>query len=114
MLGWLFGGRRRPVVPLVLYTRRGCGLCEQMKEEIALAHLSAPWSLTEVDVDQDPELCARYGDSVPVLWIGGRKAFQGRLHPGELAKRFEKMAAAYWRASAVAEDIAARPRDGAR
>ena len=61
-----------PDVELALYTRAGCHLCVQMKREI--------------DVDSDPVLAARYGESVPVLAIDGRVAFKVRLTAQTLAK----------------------------
>lgn len=52
-----------PLPTLTLYTRSGCSLCGQ-----AAGHLRAlDFVFTEVDVDADPALRARYGDDVPVL-----------------------------------------------
>jgi len=90
-----FSKRRAPgpKIPLVLYTRADCPLCEEMKAELAAAQLPRDWELIEVDVDGDPALVERFGESVPVLEIGGRVAFKGRLDPQLLARRFERRAA---------------------
>jgi hypothetical protein len=53
------------MVVLVLYTRRGCCLCEGLEEK--LRALDRPPCLELVDVDGDPQLQARYGLEVPVL-----------------------------------------------
>ena len=53
------------MVELVLYTRRGCCLCEGLADK--LRALDPPPPLELVDVDGDPELQARYGLEVPVL-----------------------------------------------
>jgi len=60
---------------VVLYTRVGCHLCDD-----ALALLRRH-GLTprEVDVDQDPELRARFDTCVPVVEIDGRVRFRGRV-----------------------------------
>ena len=50
-----------------LLSRQGCCLCEGLAERLA-ALQPAP-RLELVDVDQDPELQARYGLEVPVLSI---------------------------------------------
>ncbi|MFM8526275.1 MAG: glutaredoxin family protein [Cyanobacteriota bacterium] len=50
-----------------LLTRQGCCLCEGLAER--LAALMPPPPLELVDVDQDPDLQARYGLEVPVLAI---------------------------------------------
>ncbi len=95
MLRRLFGRRSSPSpapVPLVLYTRGGCHLCEEMKREIARARLDAPHALREVDIDRDPELVRRFDRSVPVLEIAGRIAFKGRLSAAELERKFARLA----------------------
>ena len=50
---------------LVLVTRQGCCLCEGLEEK--LCALAVP--LQCLDVDQDPQLLARYGLEVPVLLL---------------------------------------------
>lgn len=50
---------------LLLYTRRGCCLCEGLEEK--LRQLEPALALRLIDVDTDPELQARYGLEVPVL-----------------------------------------------
>lgn len=55
---------------LTLLTRAYCHLCDEMRdalEPIAAAHGVA---IVERDVDADPALEARYGDLVPVLFLG--------------------------------------------
>ena len=74
----------------MLYTRADCHLCDEMKAEIARAKLGARCSLREIDVDSDPALVELYGRSVPVLAIGGRAAFKGRLSAEELRRKVER------------------------
>jgi hypothetical protein len=50
---------------LLLFTRRGCCLCEGLEEK--LRALDPPPRLHTRDVDADPALQARYGLEVPVL-----------------------------------------------
>ena len=92
----LFRRRARPPVPLVLYTRPGCHLCEVMKAEIARARLG-PHELREVDIRSDPALAREHGTSIPVLAICGRIAFRGRLEAADLEREFAR-AARRWRA----------------
>lgn len=90
MLRRLFRRRSPAPLPLVLYTRRGCHLCDEMKAEIARARPGAPFELREVDIDADPALVARHGRSIPVLEIAGRPAFKGRLTAAELEAKLAR------------------------
>ena len=60
----------------VLYTRKGCHLCDDAHAEL-VRHGLTP---RVVDIDQDPELAERYTDCVPVVWIEGRERFRGRVN----------------------------------
>jgi glutaredoxin len=66
---------------LVLYTKKDCGLCNKMREQMALANCAELYTLEEVDIERDPELFARYRYEIPVLWINGAEAFRHRLTP---------------------------------
>jgi Glutaredoxin-like domain (DUF836) len=75
----------RMPVRLRLYTREGCGLCEEMRREVdgLLDAELREWEL--VDVDSDPALAQRYGESVPVLFVNERLFAKVRL-PGLAAR----------------------------
>ena len=78
---------------LILYGRRDCHLCDEMKtvvEEVRRAH---PFDLEIVDVDDDPALAAAYGLEVPVLTIDGRKAFKYRVDAASLRRRLRRASA---------------------
>ncbi|MBS0207380.1 MAG: glutaredoxin family protein [Planctomycetes bacterium] len=66
----------RPVEAL-LFTRAGCHLCDQAKATLEQAGLR----VSEVDVDQAPELVRRFGNCVPVVVIDGRPRFRGHVDP---------------------------------
>ncbi len=71
---------------LELYTRSNCHLgndlraiCLRLADEVAL-------NLVEVDVERDPDLQARLGSEIPVLFIDGRKAVRFRTSERELRR----------------------------
>lgn len=70
-------------VPLTLYHRRGCHLCEQMLAELRALH-GNELSIRMVDVDSDATLRARYGMEVPVLEAGEEILSRGRLDRTQL------------------------------
>lgn len=60
---------------LKLYTRRGCGLCEEAEE--MLAEMLSEIDL--IDVDKDPAAARLYGLRVPVLTRGDDVLIEGRF-----------------------------------
>ena len=79
---------------LVLYTRKECCLCAEMKETITRVSAECPVALEEIDVDSSPALNAQYGHEIPVLLINGRKAFKYRVTLKELRRRLRRETAA--------------------
>jgi glutaredoxin len=75
---------------LILYTRKDCCLCEEMKEIVRQVAESFVFTLEEVDVDSSAELQEQYGNEVPVLLVNGRKAFKYRVTTRELESRLRK------------------------
>jgi len=75
---------------LILYSRKDCRLCDEMKAAIRQVSAKIPLDLEEIDVDGAAELRAEYGDEVPVLFIDGRKAFKYRVTVQELTKKVKQ------------------------
>ncbi len=72
---------------VVVYSRRGCHLCEVVKESLAKLSRSNGFDWREVDVDSDEELRRKFTDEVPVVFINGRKAFKYRLDEREFLRK---------------------------
>ena len=62
---------------VVVYTRAGCHLCDEAAQLLGAYGLAASFS----DIDADPQLRALHTDWVPVVEIGGRIRFRGRIDP---------------------------------
>ena len=69
-----------------LYSRPGCGLCEEMLEELAALPAARGVAVQITDVDRDPALRERYGHKIPVLMLAGELVCHGRLDPDEVHK----------------------------
>jgi hypothetical protein len=80
----------RTPIEIVLYERPGCCLCQSMLDAVNRLRTEFPLHVTCVDVDGDPDLKARFGTEVPVLFIGGRKAFKYRVGADELRRRLAR------------------------
>ena len=83
-------GRKAGPIELVLYSRPGCHLCDEMKKLIAQVLGDFEASLREVDVSTDPELETDYGEQIPVLLVDGKKAFKFRTTRDALRGRLQK------------------------
>ena len=68
---------------ILLYSRRGCHLCEQAED--MLACLAA--EVTVVDIDAAAELVAAFDTRVPVVEVDGRILIEGRFDERELFTR---------------------------
>jgi glutaredoxin len=73
-------------VGFVLYSRPGCGLCEEMRAELDRLPAARGYPLEVLDVDADPETRARYGHKIPVLLFAGELVCHGRLDTEEVLK----------------------------
>ena len=86
--GWapLVAGRR--FQDLVLYTRQDCHLCDVAKDVLeAYGHYLPP--ITEVDIDKDAVLIAKFTLCVPVVEIDGRVRFRGHVDQTLLRRMIE-------------------------
>jgi hypothetical protein len=68
-----------PLRDLILYTRPGCGLCEEARTtlqgilEDRAARGDAIATVNEIDITTDPDLEARFFNIIPVVEMGGRR-----------------------------------------
>jgi glutaredoxin len=72
---------------VILYTRKGCHLCEIVKESLTKLEKRGGFTWREVDVESDAEIRRRYTDEVPVVFVNGRKAFKYRMDEQEFLRR---------------------------
>jgi glutaredoxin len=72
---------------VIVYTRKGCHLCEIVKESLDKLHKRGGFTWREIDVDSDAEIRRLYNDEVPVVFINGRKAFKYRMDEQEFLRK---------------------------
>ncbi len=75
---------------VTLYTRPGCHLCEQAKEEMRRAGCAEFYTLDEINIETDPALIERYGTEIPVVLINGIKAFKYHLSAEEFRRKLNR------------------------
>jgi len=77
------------VIPrkVLVYTRKGCHLCEIVKESLVKLARRGSFVWHEIDVDTDEKLRRQFTDEVPVVFIDGRKAFKYRMDEREFLRK---------------------------
>ncbi|MFT5290943.1 MAG: hypothetical protein ACI8PQ_001110 [Planctomycetota bacterium] len=79
-------------IPVVLFTKRVCPLCDEIKGEFERVRTTLPWTLEVVEIDGNPALEEAHGRSVPVVSILGRPAFKGRMTAAEFVNKLARRA----------------------
>jgi glutaredoxin len=72
---------------VVVYSRKGCHLCEVVKESLDKLSRRGGFTWREIDVDTDAELRRQFNDEVPVVFIDGRKAFKYHMDEQEFLRK---------------------------
>jgi len=66
-------------VSVTIYSKPGCHLCEEAKAVMLAAGCRELFTITETNIETDPELLARYRYEIPVITIEGEEVFRHRL-----------------------------------
>jgi Glutaredoxin-like domain (DUF836) len=70
----------------LLYSRPGCGLCEEMLSDLTALPAARGIPIDVIDVDATAQTRAKYGHKIPVLFFAGDLVCRGRLDPEEVDK----------------------------
>jgi glutaredoxin len=75
---------------VTIYSRPGCHLCEEAKTQIVPLLKEFGARLTEINIDEDPALRARYDYDVPVIFLGARKAAKHRVDLAQFRRQLRE------------------------
>lgn len=73
------------MVSVVLYSRPGCGLCDEARAVILAERERTPFAFDEVDISGDDALELEYGIRIPVVALDGSEVFEIRVEPRAFA-----------------------------
>ncbi|HET9680228.1 MAG TPA: glutaredoxin family protein [Gammaproteobacteria bacterium] len=79
------------ITELLLYTRKGCSLCDELLAELQPLCADYPVAIRLIDVDTDDTLRRRYGFDVPVLTDGEDELCRHRLDKGVIEGWLENL-----------------------
>jgi len=83
---------RGPPLPVTLYERSGCHLCEETHRALRRIGLDRPLAIARVDVSSDPGLEQRYVLRIPVVGVGKRELDTAGLGDREIASWLHEVA----------------------
>jgi glutaredoxin len=69
---------------VTLYSRPGCGLCDDAREVLLSVRARIAFELREVDISGDDALERAYGVRIPVVLVDGEERFEISVDEGEL------------------------------
>jgi glutaredoxin len=71
---------------VLMYSRPGCGLCDEAREIILAELARTGFDFEEVDISGLDPLELEYGTRIPVVLVDGRERFEVRLDPAAFAR----------------------------
>jgi glutaredoxin len=74
------------VTEVVLYSRPGCGLCDQARDVLLAEHERTPFGFREVDISGDDALELEYGVRIPVVLVDDVELFEVRVDAAAFAE----------------------------
>ena len=79
-----------PLAKVVLYTKPGCRLCDEVKTRLRALEQRQRFNLQEVNILDDWEAYERFKDEIPVIFVGGKKAFKYHLDEDRFLRRLQE------------------------
>jgi glutaredoxin len=77
------------MIEVLLYTKPGCCLCDEVKAQLDRLRQTHRFALREVNIAEDPAAYERFKEEIPVVFIGGKKAFKYHLDAEEFLRRLK-------------------------
>jgi len=77
------------MIEVLLYTKPGCCLCDEVKAQLGRLRQTHRFALREVNIVEDPAAYERFKEEIPVVFIGGKKAFKYHLDEEEFLRRLK-------------------------
>ena len=72
---------------VVVYSKPGCCLCDDIKEKLEVLQRSHSFSLRVVNILDDSEAHEKFKEEIPVVFINGKKTFKYYLNEEQFLKK---------------------------
>ena len=78
-------------IPVTLYTRKGCTLCENAHLLLIALSEEYPLSIQLFDISTDPEIERKYTIEIPVIEVRGEVICISTIDTNRLRQKFESL-----------------------
>ena len=75
-----------PQAEVVLYTKPGCCLCDEVKTQLQNLRLRHNFELREINIEDNQALTGKFKEEIPLVLVNGRKAFRYHLDEKEFVR----------------------------
>ena len=74
-------------IEVVVYSKPGCCLCDELKSQLRRLQQSHRFEWREVNILEEPEALAKFNEEIPVVFINGQKVFKYHLDEQRFLRR---------------------------
>ena len=78
------------MIEVTILSRHDCHLCDVVERMARHVQADVPFTLTRMNIDENADLAARYGDLVPVVLIDQVEVFSGKVTEGDLRRAIQR------------------------
>lgn len=82
------------MIEVTILSRSNCHLCDVVLRIAQQVQTEIPFMLTRMNIDEQADLAARYGDRVPVVLIDQVEVLSGKMTEGDFRRAVKR---ARWR-----------------
>ena len=78
------------MIDVTILSRHNCHLCDVVLRVAQQVQTEIPFTLTCMNIDDQADLAARYGDRVPIVLIDQVEVLSGKMTEGDFRRAIQK------------------------
>lgn len=78
-------------IRIEIYSRPRCHLCDEAKDVIERVRRRHTFSVSVINIEDDPMLEHAYGTDIPVIFVNGKETFKHRVNERELEEKVKEL-----------------------
>lgn len=78
------------MLEVTIFSRPDCHLCDVVERMARQMQAEVPFALTRINIDDNADLAARYGNHVPIVLINQVETLSGKITEGDFRRAINK------------------------